>query len=149
MQLFYLTTKSLLISLGMLYCQTTVSAQTINLQKARTEIESVVAQFSKDYYNGDSAAVAACYTSDGQLGSLTGKEILFAWGRSIRNAVANNNRRLLFTIISLTGDDEFLIDYGLYEIKDDQNKVKSKGKYVVVWKQENGVWKIYRDNGLS
>jgi hypothetical protein len=37
---------------------------------------------------------------------------------------------------------------GVYEIKDEQNNLRSKGKYLVVWKQENGNRKLYRDIGL-
>jgi hypothetical protein len=33
-------------------------------------------------------------------------------------------------------------------MKDEQNKVKDKGKYVVIWKKENGQWKEYRDIGI-
>ncbi len=123
-------------------------AQAIDLVKARTAIENTVAKFSVDYLKGDSVALAAYYTKDAMLGSAKGDEILSAWGRSIRNSIKNNTRNLTFTIITLTGDDDFLIDYGYYEGKDDKNQVKYKGKYVVVWKQENGEWKIYRDNGL-
>ena len=55
---------------------------------------------------------------------------------------------MIFTTTSLTADAEFLIEVGLYEIKDDNNNLKKKGKYLVVWKQENGGWKLYRDLGL-
>ena len=141
----------------MLCCNSILSAQTIeaksatpaiDMQKARAIIESVDKQFSKDYLNGDSVAVAAHYAKDGQLESLKGDEILSYWGRSIRNSIKNNTRNLIFTTTALTGDGEFLIELGIYEIKDDNNNLKSKGKYVVVWKQENGKWKLYRDIGL-
>jgi ketosteroid isomerase-like protein len=125
-----------------------ISAQTIDLLKARITIEKIVASFSLDYLKGDSVALAAYYTKDAMLGTAKGDEILSVWGRSIRNSIKTNTRNLIFTITTLTGDDEFLIDYGYYEGKDDKNQVKYKGKYVVVWKQENGEWKIHRDNGL-
>jgi hypothetical protein len=45
-------------------------------------------------------------------------------------------------------DAAFIIEVGFYETKDDQDILKGKGKYLVVWKQENDDWKIYRDIGL-
>jgi ketosteroid isomerase-like protein len=121
---------------------------TFDMQKASKIIESIDKQFSKDFYNGDSVALAGHYASNAQFGSLKGKEILSYWGRSIRNSIKNNTRNLLFTTTALTGDSEFLVELGIYEIKDDKNNPKGKGKYLVVWKQENGKWKIYRDIGL-
>lgn len=120
----------------------------IDLKKARSLIERIDKEFSKDYLNGDSVAIAALYAKDAQFGSLTGNEILSYWGRSIRNSIKNNTRNLLFTTTALTTDGEFLVELGIYEIKDDKNTSKGKGKYVVVWKQEDGRWKLYRDFGL-
>ena len=37
------------------------------------------------------------------------------------------------------------LETGRYELYDAQNKILDKGKYVVVWKQENGEWKLFRD----
>jgi ketosteroid isomerase-like protein len=157
MQKPYLIIKSMVISLFLLACMSTVSAQTteaasmppaIDMQKARIIIENNDKQFSEDYRNGDSVALAAHYAKDGQFGSLKGKEILSAWGNSIRNSIKNNTRNLIFTTTTLTGDNEFLVELGIYEIKDDKNNVKGKGKYVVVWKQEDGKWKLYRDIDL-
>jgi ketosteroid isomerase-like protein len=121
---------------------------TIDIQKARAIIESIDKQFAQDYFNGDSIALAAHYTNDAQFGCLKGKEILSYWGRSIRNSIKNNTRNLAFTTTTLTADSDFLIEVGVYEIKDEQNNLRSKGKYLVVWKQENGDWKLYRDIGL-
>lgn len=120
----------------------------IELQKTREIIEGLDKQFSEDYYNGDSVALANYYSSDAKLGSLKGKEILSYWGRAIRNSVKDNTRNLLFTTTAFTGDSDYVVELGVYEERDDKNNLKNKGKYLVVWKQENGEWKIYRDMGL-
>jgi ketosteroid isomerase-like protein len=41
-----------------------------------------------------------------------------------------------------------LIELGTVETMDMDNNLKSTGKYLVVWKQEDGEWKIYRDIGM-
>ena len=120
----------------------------IDLQKIRSTIEALDKQFSKDFYNGDSLALANYYSSDAKFGSLKGKEILSAWGRMIRNSIKDNTRNLLFTMTAFTGDSVYMLDLGIYDERDDENNLKNKGNYLVVWKQENGQWKIYRDIGL-
>ena len=124
------------------------SSEKVDIQKARTIIEGLDKQFSKDFYNGDSVALANYYSSDAKFGSLKGKEILSAWGRMIRNSINDNTRNLLFTTTAFTGDSVYMVDLGIYEERDDKNNLKNKGRYLVVWKQENGEWKIYRDMGL-
>ena len=66
----------------------------------------------------------------------------------IRNSINDNTRNLLFTTTAFTGDSVYMVDLGIYEERDDKNNLKNKGRYLVVWKQENGEWKIYRDMGL-
>lgn len=76
------------------------------------------------------------------------KEILSALGKWIRNGIKNNARNVQFTTTDLFGNSEFLFETGIVETRDDNMNVKSKGKYVVVWKKENGQWKLFRDIGL-
>jgi ketosteroid isomerase-like protein len=157
MQKRNLITRSSLILFFLLFSSSAVLSQTTKtdselsageIQKARSVIENIGKQFSEDYLNGDSLALASYYAKDAQFGSLKGKDILSYWGRSVRNSIKNNKRHLIFTTVAVTGDHEFLVELGTFEIKDDNNNLKNRGKYLVVWKKENGEWKIYRDIGL-
>jgi ketosteroid isomerase-like protein len=141
----------LFCSSSVLLSQTTKTDSELSageIQNARKILEDIDKQFSKDYLKGDSVALASFYAKDGQFGSLKGKDILSAWGRSVRSSIKNNTRHLIFTILAVTGDSEFLVELGTFEFKDDNNNIKDSGKYLVVWKKENGEWKIYRDIGL-
>jgi len=51
--------------------------------------------------------------------------------------------------VDITGDENFLIETGAYEIRDVSKTLIDKGNYVVVWKQQNGEWKLYRDTGIT
>ena len=123
-------------------------SEKIDVNKIRKVIEGIDKQFSKDFYNGDSVALTNHYSSDARFGSLKSKDILSAWGRMIRNSIKDNARNLLFTTTAFTGDSVYMVELGIYEERDDKNNLKNKGRYLVVWKQENGEWKIYRDIGL-
>ena len=121
----------------------------IDLAKARPEIEAVNSQFAQDFNNQDSVAIANHYASDGSLGSVKGKDNLEAtWGRMIRSAAAEGSPNVVFTTSSMTSDNEYVVELGIYKFTDVQGTAKTEGKYVVVWKQEGGEWKLYRDIGL-
>jgi len=76
---------------------------------------------------------------------IEGKDILSAWGSMIRAGLKD----WTFTTTDLQGNSDFLIETGNYEIKDANKKLADKGKYLVVWKKQNGEWKLYRDVGVS
>ena len=118
------------------------------LLKAGTKIENINKQFSKDFMNGDSLALASHYAKDGQFVNAKGKDIISTWGALIRSYAKKNSKTLVFHTIFLNGDSQYLVEYGSYENIDDNKNVLRSGKYVVVWKMESGEWKIYRDWGL-
>ena len=120
----------------------------VDIEKMKLIIEGRDKQFSKYIFEGDSVALANMYTKDAQFGTLKGNEIPTALGKWIQNAIKNDSRNITFNTTSLTSDGEFLIEVGTGEIRDSQNNYKNKFKYLVVWKQEDGEWKLHRDIGL-
>ena len=136
-------TASILGSNTVLKAQTTIDAE-----KERHAIESRDAEFSKYILEGDSVALANMYTKDAQFGTLKGAEIPPALGRWVRNAIKNDSRNVSFKTNTLTADGELLIETGIGEIRSNAGELKSSFHYLVVWKKEEGVWKLYRDIGL-
>jgi ketosteroid isomerase-like protein len=152
MSIFYLRSKSALC-VYLVFCFSSAFGQNsapaiIDLQKARVIIDSLDKQFSQYYFKGDSVAIYNMYAKEAEFESLKGNEILLSWGKQIRNSIKNDTRNLTFTTTSLSTDNEFLLELGVYEIKDSKGNSKHRGKYLVVWKQEDGKWKLYRDIGL-
>jgi len=123
-------------------------SETIDLQKARIIIDSLDKQFAQHFYNGDSISLYNMYAKSASLGNKRGNEILLTWGQQIRNSIRNDTRTIIYTTTSLSTDSEFLVELGIYEFRDSKGNLKHKGKYLVVWKQEDGKWKLYRDMGL-
>ncbi len=125
-------------------------SNTFDLQKARSFFDSVNAKFTEQVFNGDSVALAAHYHSDAELlfsnsDPIKGKDILSAWGSFVRSGV----KHFTFTTTDIVGCEGLLVETGLYEMSGENKTLIDKGKYVVVWKQENGIWKLYRDIGNS
>ena len=117
-----------------------------DLDKARTAIDDENQKFMDNFKKGDSAALAAQYAADGTVlapnADPVKKDGLAAmWGSFIRSGV----KELKVSPTDIAGNDEMLTETGVYELYGDNNKILDKGKYVVVWKNENGSWKIFRD----
>ena len=145
--------KQILILVFILCCNKNSFAQsteqpTVDLQKAKMIVSSIIKQFAEYYLKGDSVALAAMYTKDASLGSVKGKDIPSAIGSMIRSSIKNNSRNIIYRSTSISIDGEFIIEVGIAEAKDDQGNQKWISKYLVVYKQENGAWKLYRDIGL-
>jgi ketosteroid isomerase-like protein len=126
------------------------TAASFDLGKAREWIESDNAKFMEEAKKGDSNALAAHYASDAWLmfdhmEPMKGSDIVKGWGGAIRSGM----KELKVTTQDLVGNADLLAETGMFEVIGEGNKTLDKGKYVVIWKPENGGWKIYRDIGNS
>jgi ketosteroid isomerase-like protein len=113
-------------------------------------IDSINAKFSEQIVLGDSAALASHYWPDAELlldnsEVVKGKDILNAWGAAIRMGI----KEMTFSTTDITGSPTFIIETGNYEMKDGKKTLLDRGKYVVVWENRNGEWKLYRDIGST
>lgn len=120
----------------------------LNVQNERPIIESRNALYAKYLLDGDSVSISALYASDGKMGCKKGAEILSAVGSWIRSTIKNDSRHLSFKTITLNSDENLLIETGKAEARNDRSELKYEFRYLVVWKKENGVWKLYRDVSL-
>lgn len=119
-----------------------------SVEEAKLIVSGLIKQFADYFEKGDSIALAAMYTKDATLGSAHGKEIPAAIGGMIRSSIKNNSQHITYTSTSINVDGEFIIEVGYAIGKDDKGNQKYKFKYLVVYKQEDGQWKLYRDISL-
>jgi ketosteroid isomerase-like protein len=115
---------------------------------ARLFIDSANAKISKDFAAKDSVALAASYWPDAEMllehmEPVTGNGIVGLWGSLTHMGIAT----FTFTTTDIKTAPDYIIETGKYEMKDDKSALVDRGKYVVVWQQRNGVWKLYRDTG--
>ena len=116
-----------------------------DMQKSKSFIDSINTKFSEQIKNGDSMALASHYASDAAIllsntEPIRGKDILSAWGSMLRAGSAD----ISFQTIDLTGSNDFLIETGYIVTKINEDNI-NKSKYLVIWKKQNGEWKLYRD----
>ena len=147
----------ILISILVLYCNSIVIAQTTEsnsslttekVDELRPIIESRTALYSKILLEGDSLSIAAMYASDGMLGCSRGEEIISKAGGWIRDGIENDSRHVTFKTVTLNADGDLLIETGIAEARSDAGELKYTFRYLVVWKEEDGFWKLHRDFSL-
>lgn len=153
----YSTIILILINILVLYCNSIVIAQTTESDSSLTDeeivelrpiIESRVALYAKYLLESDSVSIAAMYASDGMMGCARGEKIISKVGEWIRSDIENDSRHLTFKTITLNADGDLLIETGIAEARSDAGALKYTFRYLVVWKDEDGVWKLYRDFSL-
>ena len=119
-----------------------------DVAELRPIIESRGDLYAKYLLEGDSVSIAAMYAKDGMMVCARGEEIISKAGGWIRNGIKNDSRHLTFNITTLNADGNLLIETGTAEARSDAGELKYTFRYLCVWKEEDGVWKLYRDFGL-
>jgi hypothetical protein len=142
--------KKLLLSALIASCLFACKSETkpaFDLDNAKKEIESANLQVAEFMSKGDSAGMASAYSTDGSvmlnnMPSVKGKDNLTStWGSFIRAGVA----KIKLTTLEVWGDENFVTEEGLFEINTKEGTQIDKGKYIVLWKKEDGKWKLHRD----
>ena len=97
---------------------------------------------------GDSVGLATLYTSDAKLIALNSPTAI---GRNaIQSAFAGlfaamGTPGLTLTTNDVWGTEELVTEVGTYTMTDKNGKEIDKGKYIDLWKMEDGKWKLHRD----
>lgn len=117
-----------------------------NLDVVRQEINTSNRLWEQALARGDSAAMVVLYHSHALIyppnqtmmnsRSDMGRMTAALPGMGIKNAK--------LTTTEVLGSNDLVVETGTYEMSDG-TKAVDRGKYIVVWKQENGRWRIYRD----
>ena len=103
--------------------------------------------FMTTFNRGDAAGVAELYTENGQLlptGSdfVTGKAAIQAFWQGAMDMGIKTAR---LETIEAEEHGDTAIEIGKYTLSGEAGNVMDKGKYLVIWKQADGRWKLHRD----
>jgi uncharacterized protein (TIGR02246 family) len=140
--------STLILPVGTLVSAPVVCAQTAAADSAA--IHKLGREFSAAYMRGDAAAMADLYTSDGVIfpersQSITGREAIARYwtprpGRRVTRHVLKPTR------VVVDGDHAY--DHGTFEIAGERDGTPwgpLRGKYVVVWRRDQGRWRMQLD----
>lgn len=138
---------SSLILLAIAGCSSQQKETVFDLENAKKEIDEANRDFVNLFNEGDSIGLANMFTIDGK--SMEPNEPAFI-GRSqiqthysiVMNAGAN---KLGLLTTGLWGDENMLAEEGEFTFMSEDDKLLDKGKYIVLWKKEDDMWKLFRD----
>ena len=103
--------------------------------------------FMQTFGQGDAKAIAALYTSDGQL--LPAHSDLVTGQQAIREfwqaAIDGGIKTVQLDTLEVEGYAGTAIEVGKYRLGGEGGQVLDEGKYIVNWKREIGQWRLHRD----
>lgn len=119
--------------------------------QARQDVKAAIAaankQFVAAFAKGDAAALAAMYSSGGQAFPpnaelVQGRDAL---QKLWQGAMASGVKDVVLTTTKLEAHGNTAYEVGTYVMNAAGGKPVDRGKFVVIWKRENGQWKLHRD----
>jgi ketosteroid isomerase-like protein len=118
-----------------------------SLDSAKAAIATSNKAFGGYFASGDSTAFANCYTSDAcinpsNMPRMCGTQAIIAFFNGGRKMGISN---IALTTEEVIGGKDAVVEVGKYEMFVGDKISAEKGKFIVIWKEENGKWKMYRD----
>ena len=103
--------------------------------------------FMAIYKSGDAAALAALYTGEGQVlppnsDFVRGRQAVQGFWQAVMD-MGIKEARLETGEVEDHGDTA--IEESTFALLGEGGQVLDEGKYIVIWKQEDGGWKLHRD----
>jgi ketosteroid isomerase-like protein len=122
-------------------------APAFSLDSVKAAIAASNKVYGESFAKNDSVAFVGCYTSDGilmapgmpALSTSDGIKAFFTGG------YAMGIRGIDLVTSEVNGNSEMVHETGTYNVKDGSGNSLEKGKFIVIWKNVDGVWKMHRD----
>jgi ketosteroid isomerase-like protein len=118
-----------------------------DIEKVKAAINEVNQKFSQAVSQNDSVGWAGLYHSEAILmapngDSMTGTDNLLAFFSAIKRLGV---KTIKLTSTEVIGQPEAVVETGEYVLEGDDGAMLDRGKYIVVWREENNQWKLFRD----
>ena len=123
------------------------AVSTFSIDSAKAAITASNKLYGECFATRDSVKFISSYTSDACIYAtnapkMCGPQAITAF---FNGAYKMGIRNLKLTTEEVTGSKEAVVETGAYELFADKGVSLDRGKYIVIWKEENGKWKMHRD----
>ena len=117
-----------------------------NLDAARREIATSNQLWGQAMVQGDSATLVGLYHTEARIyppnAAMMGSRSDI--GRMASSMRGSGLQNATLTTTDVIGAGDLVIETGTFEMRN-ASQVVDRGKYMAVWKQDNGRWRLYRD----
>jgi len=138
----------LIVSIIISSCQQAIKKKEPNSEQSdlsilAKEIELRLHEYENHLQNGDSIALGEMYMEDAEIipSTIGRNSIIRAFGKMIQDSITGSS----FKTLNLWGDDQLLVEEGRGTWSHKNGTIVGRGKYLLVWKKDDGKWKILRD----
>ena len=113
----------------------------------REAIEAANAKFSAIAAQGDGATLAGLDAKDGAVMPAGSDPIrgTQAIAKFWQNAFSSGVAAIELKTVEVYGQGATATEVGEYALRDKAGKLLDRGKYIVIWHNEGGQWKLLRD----
>ena len=113
----------------------------------KATIEAANDVFMATFNRGDAAGLAALYTENGQLlppnaETATGRPAIQAFWQAVMDMGVKSARLITGEV---EGHGDTIIEVSKFKLFGEGEQELDQGKFIVIWKQVDGQWKLHRD----
>ncbi len=121
------------------------SVSTFDINAMKKTIEEKDDAFAKAFVTGDSASLVNAYTEDAKIFPTNSDAVVgrAAIAGMISQYLKYGIKKFHDSTTALYGNEDNLIEEGIYFMGDDKGNTIDKGKYIDVWRKVDGEWRIY------
>ena len=122
-----------------------IESEIFDLDAMKKLIKEKSDQFTQAHITGDTAFLNAIFSSDARVNPpnsdvITGYAAIAAGNLEwVNYGIVEFNETSTF----FYGNEEYLIDEGTYYLRYGNENTIDSGKYINIWKNEDGEWKIF------
>lgn len=118
-----------------------------DIKPVKQHIDSLNKIYGQRFTNNDTAFYNALYCKDAvimpeQMPSIAGRDSIRHFNY---NDGKNKDFKIAITATNIYGSPEAVIEEGFYTFPGDDGVIYDKGKFITIWKQEDGKWKLFRE----
>lgn len=123
------------------------TTHSFNMDSVKAAIDANNAALVSSMKANDSASFVNLYTKDGCIMADNAPKLCGPAGLAqfLAGSQQLGMTDLKLTVTEIIGDNTLVSEEGTYEMLGKEGVSLDKGKYIVTWKKEDGVWKKYRD----